>query len=369
MKPAPAALLILTLAAAAARARDAGPSATPDDVRQACGEAYRVLCAGTIAYAAIESGIDVIDFANPERPWRLGHIQLKSPARDLALAGDILVVADGDAGVVLIDVSRPEAPSVRGALAGFPARAVAAAADRAYVGEGSEAAGSDGALHVIDIANPFAPEELGVSSRLANGATAVLYEDGYAYVALGAAEHDSIRGVAVIDVSIPLVPVEVAFVATPEVPHSLAGGGGRLWIALSRGGEGALRGLDVTLPVAPALAGYLPLGYAARSLAVDGASAYVALGDAGLAEVDLSNPYAPALASVRSTGRTTCGVGAVGGTVLLGERDFVAPAAVVGAVVGEATAPAVTCVLSRDALRGAEAMNADTVPELAKLSR
>ena len=87
------ALLALTLTAPG-RALAGDPGPVRSDERGPCGQAYRVRSAGTVAYVALDSGIDILDLTNPDRPWRLAHVPLAAPVLDLAIRDGLLVAAD-----------------------------------------------------------------------------------------------------------------------------------------------------------------------------------------------------------------------------------------------------------------------------------
>jgi len=99
------------------------------------GTAYGVAVAGAVAYVADgEAGLQIINVSNPDSPVRLGGCGTGGIARGVAVAGARAYVADGEAGLQVIDVSNPASP-VR--LGSYPtrgtARGVAVAGNRVYV--------------------------------------------------------------------------------------------------------------------------------------------------------------------------------------------------------------------------------------------
>ncbi len=96
------------------------------------------------------------------------------------------------------------------------------------------------------------------------------------------------RGIHVLDVRQPTMPIRVAFVATTN-PRGIELAGDRLYVA---DGVGGLKIFDVADSKAPRLVGRLPT-VDAHDVEVRWPWAYVADGQAGLCIVDVRNPTAP----------------------------------------------------------------------------
>jgi hypothetical protein len=98
-------------------------------------------------------GMRIFDVANPAAIRLVGYYAGCDSARDVALAGDIALLACGSDGFHLVDVTRPEHPARAAVwLAEGTASAWSVAADgsRAYLGD-------DDAVTAIDITDPRAP--------------------------------------------------------------------------------------------------------------------------------------------------------------------------------------------------------------------
>ncbi|HUR28529.1 MAG TPA: hypothetical protein VM509_10105 [Planctomycetota bacterium] len=106
-------------------------------------------------YAAeADHGIHVVDVSDPTAPVRVGFAACASP-KGLALAGNILLCADGAAGLELFDVSTPSKIRLVGSVATLDARALDVQWPYAYVADGA------GGLTIVDIRTPAKPVAVG----------------------------------------------------------------------------------------------------------------------------------------------------------------------------------------------------------------
>ena len=66
---------------------------------------------GNYAYVADgDAGLQVIDVSNPANPQRVGGYDTSGDAQGVAVSGNYAYVADGGAGLQVIDVSNPANP-------------------------------------------------------------------------------------------------------------------------------------------------------------------------------------------------------------------------------------------------------------------
>ncbi|HEX8440228.1 Ig-like domain-containing protein, partial [Archangium sp.] len=117
-------------------------------------EATGVVADGRLALVANgNAGIVMVDIGNPMAPQRLSSPPNLGGARGLAVAGDSLLVASGTAGLVVRDLSDPYLGKV--GLVALPgeARAVSVVGHRAFVA----CEGSSASLAVVDVRNPKSP--------------------------------------------------------------------------------------------------------------------------------------------------------------------------------------------------------------------
>lgn len=237
-----------------------------------------------VVIAAREAGLRVlrIDPAGVAAP--LSMLPLPGGALDVALApgGASAFVAAGPSGVHLVDLSDPAAPRLLQTLdAVTPADAVAPAGSLLVVG-------SRGRVLLLDPASSGQPI-LGLYAPLRDGRRMVIDQD-FAYIA------DAADG------------LKIVWLAAPDRPLQVYGEADRpaadLWIDGTIAyvvGAGGLRILDVGNRYRPLEMAHLPFdvpsGKSAnpQAVAVAGGRAFIALGDDGLAIVDVSNWALPRL--------------------------------------------------------------------------
>jgi hypothetical protein len=188
------------------------------------------------------------------------------------------LLAAGEAGLLVADVSDPSHPSIV-AAAETPgeAQAVAFEAGLAYVADGSQG------LAVVDLEGASGPALIG-SLDTPGTARGITLAGRTAYVA------DDFRGVAIVDVTDPSAPVLLSRYDTPGRAYGVAVGGGYAFVAdLNRG----VPILDVSQPASPRLVTTIGTPGAASGVALIGSRLLVADGFAGVLEFDVSDPRAP----------------------------------------------------------------------------
>jgi hypothetical protein len=216
----------------------------------------------------------------------------------IQVMGTLAYVADGGAGLQVIDVSDAAAPRRLGGFdtSGY-AYGVQVVGTLAYVADGGAG------LQVIDVSDPAAPRRLGGfdTSGEARGLQIV---GNLAYVA------DSYSGLQVIDVSDPAAPRRLGGFDTSGFASGVQVVGNLAYVA---DGSGGLQFLDVRNPTAPVRRGGYANGYSAYGLQVVGTLAYVADGSYGLQVIDVSNPAAPKRLGGFDTSGRAVGVQVVSG--------------------------------------------------------
>ncbi len=115
-------------------------------------------------------------------------------------------------------------------------------------------------------------------------AEAIVYSNGYAYVACGYA------GLIVFDVSDPINPVRVGGYDTDGFAKALAMQSNKVFVADDRFG---LQIVDVTDPSSPVLAGKYATSGSCYDIAVSGQYAYLAAYSSGMLVFDIGNPSSP----------------------------------------------------------------------------
>ncbi len=255
------------------------------------------------AYVADGSaGLRVVDISDPIAPVEVSAYDVLGDATRLHVTGGHAYVVTDDAGLRVVDVSDPTVPLEVGAYdrLGFaqdvhvPSTSAVLSSskgsghrstglDAGVAGGHVYVADQDAGLRVVDIADSTAPVEVGVYET--PGDAAGLYVAGnYAYLAAGDA------GLRVADVSDPTAPVEIGAYDTPGTAEGVYVTSGYAYVA---DGDAGLRVVDVSNPATPLEVGaYDTPGYAVGVYVTDG-HAYVAAEWAGLRVVDVSDPAAP----------------------------------------------------------------------------
>ncbi|QHI70825.1 S8 family serine peptidase [Tichowtungia aerotolerans] len=176
-------------------------------------------------------------------------------AMDVVVVGDYAYIADGDAGLTIIDISNPENPFRAGSL---------------------------GAVG----------ERFGIASLNTDG-----FASGVAVTTNGiACIADGTNGLVVVDVSNPLIPTKLASYNTPGKAVRVVVQGNYAYIADGNGGYyvGGLEVVDISNPSSPVLAGRKSMGGEyVFDVYVSGSSAYLVTGNDTVTAIDISDPTDP----------------------------------------------------------------------------
>ena len=114
------------------------------------GNAYDVAISGRYAFVAdYTNGLVVLDISDPEAVTLAGSYNTPGNATGVEVDGDICYVADGSAGLQVFDVSEPTAPSLIGNINPSGSRR-----DLVLDGDLAYLAAYTGGVHVVDIADP-----------------------------------------------------------------------------------------------------------------------------------------------------------------------------------------------------------------------
>jgi hypothetical protein len=231
-----------------------------------------------LPYAYILSAspdLQILDVRSPSEPVEVGYLPpfADDYGRDIVAASGFAYAATAD-GLYVIDATVPESPVVAATLdtPGFP-QGVALAGDLLYVADFS------GGLRVVDVADPRVPQEIG-HVRFPGFAMRVSVVDEHAFVA---AAHGGLR---VINISQPTFPYEVG--NYPLESDALG-------IAVARGlavlaGRYDVATLDVSNPRSPVLLDSVSTPWYSNDVALEGNHAYVANTASGVLAYDLTDP-------------------------------------------------------------------------------
>ncbi|HPF69514.1 MAG TPA: FlgD immunoglobulin-like domain containing protein [Candidatus Krumholzibacteria bacterium] len=271
--------------------------------------AWSVEARGGVAWVmASGDSLLVFDLGEPTAPARIGALGGVPVASNgfgdtSVLAGDRLFVV-GDAGVTIVDVATPSAPTVAGVvpMVAYGAAGVAVAGDLLYAVTRWNAT-----LHIVDVAVPGAPLVLADLVLPRSGETVVV-DGGRVYVA-------GCCGVEIIDVTTPSAPVYLGNVLIAPDTYGAAASDGFLYLATLSG----LRVCDLTYPDAAAAPAVVPLPRAARDLAAAPGLIYVADLSSGLRILDAASPDGPAEVGAYADGSYAVGVAARGSLVYVAD--------------------------------------------------
>ncbi|MHB1037111.1 MAG: Ig-like domain-containing protein [Pirellulales bacterium] len=272
------------------------------------GSAYGVTVVGTLAYVADGgAGLQIIEVSNPAAPVRLGALDTTGFAYGVAIVGTLAYVADGNAGLQIIDVSNPAAP-VR--LGGYDTSGmawhVAVSGTLAYVADGGAG------LQIIEVSNPAAPVQLG-GYDISEMAWDVVVSGTLAYVAGDSA------GLVIIDVSNPTAPVQLGGCDTIGTANGVAVVGTLAYVA---DGSAGLVIIDVSNPAAPVQLRECDTIGTANGVAIVGTLAYVADGkNGGLQIFDIGNPAMPVWRGGANIGGTARGLAVWGALAYVADYD------------------------------------------------
>ena len=204
------------------------------------------------------------------------YYKAMTDAESITVNGSTAYVADGAAGLRVLDVNDPVAVTELGAFDTIDAQSVTIDGTTAYVADG--AAG----VRVLDVSDPAAITELGAFDT--TDAQSVTLDGTTVYVSDGAG------GVRVLDVSDPVAVTELGVFDTTDA-QSVTLDGTTAYVA---DGADGVRVLDVSNPAAITQLGIFETTDA-QSVILDGTTAYVADGVEGLLVLNVSNPASMSL--------------------------------------------------------------------------
>jgi len=229
----------------------------------------------------------VVDVSRPEAPVARGTIALERPYMALAATGDLLIAAWSK--IQVYSVADPDAPALVGEAdaAGAVIRHLAVAGDRVFAG-GDIATQSLAVLLGVDLTDPRQPR--GVANYRFGGRTparrltAIAADGSRVWVATQE------RDLWLMDMSRPAQPTIAHAARLDGRVDAIAVDGPRLWLTSFDGG---LRGLDVSDPARPAPLGRYVEPPLPDDVVVRGGLAYVADNNTELFVLDVADPARP----------------------------------------------------------------------------
>ncbi len=172
----------------------------------------------------------------------VADVALRGWGRAFARSGNYLYVADGPAGLQVVDVSNPKKPKVVGSLVtGTYASSIAVSGNYAYVGDNNS-------MLIVDVSTPTAPTLVGTFTDTARIDTPrdIAINSAGTLAALSYVAQE----VLLVDVSSPASPVLVKRYFPEDVITSSTAWQGTI-LYLSGSGDGIVEVVDFTTPSAP----------------------------------------------------------------------------------------------------------------------
>lgn len=240
------------------------------------GWAQGLTLSGNFAYLADgDAGLQVMDISNPANPQRVGGYDTSEYALAVVVSGNCAYVADGFSGVQAIDVSNPANPHRVGGYqtSNMFAETLAVSGNHLFVV-------GDEALHlrVLDISDPANPHQVG-GCQIGGDADGITVSGHYAFLV------DGDFGLRVVDISDPSNPRLVGSCQTDDDAEGVVVSGHYAYVT----DEVGLKIIDISDPAHPTLVGACGIGDYA-DVALSGHYAYVASHDTGVQAIDISNP-------------------------------------------------------------------------------
>lgn len=266
---------------------------TRTGIHNTSGTSYSVAVVGDRAFVADgEAGVQILDVSNPASAVHLGGFNTSGTAFNLQVEGHWAYVADGDAGLAILDIRNASAPVLVGTLnTGRRVNAVQVSGNYAYLATGGSAI-IDGGLDIVDIRNPAVPVRIGRFATFDGAALGLHVTNEMAFLA------KSDAGLVILDVSNPTGPALRGQIAGLGSARHVRVVGSLAYLAC---GTGGLNIVDVANPSSPARLGSWR-GRNLQSVEVDGMLAYATSLDLGLHVIAVSSPTRPALVQHYLTG-------------------------------------------------------------------
>lgn len=243
------------------------------------GSAEGIAIQGTLLYVADGPfGLAVVDVANPAIPTAVASAFDIHFAFDVVIHDHFAFVAAADAGVVVVDIAG------RGARVVGRLETPGYARDLAIDGSTLYVADQWGGVRVVDIAQPLSPREI-AAVTLPSWAFAIGVSQKILYVAAGA------RGLHAFDVTNATQPRAVGSYAIPlKTSWKIAVADGRALVGVRTEG---VHIVAMPQPMAMQRAGIIAPLVSASAVAVSGGFAYALTGDQGMRVVDLTGGGQP----------------------------------------------------------------------------
>jgi len=232
----------------------------------------------TNPYGATTSAVATVTIALSGSPIARGSFDTPGGGIAGAMSGHLAFVADGAAGLRILDVNAPDAPAnVASYMPTGTVNDVFIQTNLLFL-----ALGTNG-LEIVDVTEPTMPVRLGGVDTPGN-AMRVIVQNGFAYVADGSA------GLQIVNVTNPASPVIVGAFDTSGFANDLKISGGFAFIA---DGASGMQVINITNAASPSFVTNLDTAGNALAINITSNRAYIADGPLGLLILSVTNPAAP----------------------------------------------------------------------------
>jgi len=268
------------------------------------GFAQNIFISGTTAYIAFgAAGLRLINISDPAAPTKLGfYNNFSGYAADVWVEGSIAYMAALVSGLQIIDVSKPETPFRLGNFDEYTG-AVQVVGNKAYVGGIRN-------FYIVDVSNPAAPVELG-RCPISDEARNVHVTNSLAYIAEG------FSGLQIVSISTPDKPEVIASYSMPGYSTvKIKVADATAYVADSDKGLEVID-LHHIRPYTPRIIGHFDTPGDAEGIDLAGSTAYIADNYEGLQIIDITDPSTPSLISNYRTMANNMGVQVVGSRAYL----------------------------------------------------
>jgi hypothetical protein len=231
------------------------------------------------------AGLQIIDISNPSNPILTGTYNTRGNTADVKVLDDnIAYVADGD-GIACIDISNPVNPVLAGSYF-YPqnSRRIVVNNHLAYL------ACADNHLHIFDVSSSHWPEEI-CGLPLPGRSLDLSISDTLLFVA------DDNGGAHIINVNDARHPAIIAEIACQNAT-ALAAKDSLLFLA----DFNHVDIINISNPVQIRPLSQLEIPFPAQRILLNGNYAYIVICDYGLLKADMSNPENPRLVGSMKTG-------------------------------------------------------------------
>ena len=248
------------------------------------GSAYDVALMGNIAIVADwADGISLYDITNAEDPALLGTCNTPGYARAVAYKGNYIYLADGMEGLQVISIADPEYPYLIHTIpTGGNCYSVLVADSLLLIGSGNTSTPS---FIIADLSDPSFPEIISENYHPGNTIRRIAVKDNYVYLA-------ALTLLEVVDIANTYEPVLASSTPLNDYVYDIKVASGYAYLA---NGTKGLAIFDISDPENPSLCSYFDTPGNALGVTLYNGIALVSDYESGIHAIDITDPYHPVL--------------------------------------------------------------------------